>query len=104
MAGSTTTEIHRLCAEKNCWGFACNVYIILNYLVYIIILYLLIVKSKNENCFPNKRDFTDGICSRYGWKIRDMPSLCGCGKDNSYDHALSCLILQILSILITKFN
>ena len=38
----------------------------------------------------NKRDFTDGICSRYGWKIRDMPSLCGCGKDNSYDHALSC--------------
>ena len=26
--------------------------IILNYLVYIIILYLLIVKSKNENCFP----------------------------------------------------
>ena len=38
----------------------------------------------------NKRDFTDGICSRYGWKIRDMPSLCGCGKDNSYDHALTC--------------
>ena len=27
---------------------------------------------------------------QYGWKIRDMPSLCGCGKDNSYDHALSC--------------
>ena len=37
----------------------------------------------------NNKDFTDGICSRYGWKIRDMPSLCGCGKDNSYDHALS---------------
>ena len=43
----------------------------------------------------SKRDFTDGICSRYGWKIRDMPSLCGCGKDNSYDYALSARWLHI---------
>ena len=52
--------------------------------------WLAAIPLKSIGSALNRRDFTDGICSRYGWKIRDMPSLCGCGKDNSYDHALTC--------------
>ena len=38
-------------------------------------------------CF-NKREFRDSICVRYGWKVKDTPTYCGCGKRNSVDHTL----------------
>ena len=40
-------------------------------------------------CF-NKREFRDSICVRYGWKVKDTPTYCGCGKRNSVDHTLIC--------------
>ena len=38
----------------------------------------------------NKQEFRDAIALRYGWKICDLPSFCGCGSSNSIDHALVC--------------
>ena len=39
----------------------------------------------------NKREFTDSICLRYGWQIKDIPKSCACGSKNDIDHSLSCL-------------
>ena len=38
----------------------------------------------------NKQDFRDSLCLRYGWKIPNIPSICGCSKKNDVDHALTC--------------
>jgi hypothetical protein len=38
----------------------------------------------------NKEDFVGSIKLRYGFKIANMPIHCGCGKQNSIDHALIC--------------
>ena len=38
----------------------------------------------------NKQEFRDGIYLRYGWRIPNTPSFCGCGKKNSVDHTLNC--------------
>ena len=38
----------------------------------------------------NKQEFRDAVCLRYGWKIPNTPSFCGCGKKNSVDHTLNC--------------
>jgi hypothetical protein len=38
----------------------------------------------------NKEDFVGSIKLRYGFKIPNMPVHCGCGKQNSIDHALIC--------------
>ena len=38
----------------------------------------------------NKQEFRDGICLRYGWRIPNTPSYCGCGQKNSVDHTLNC--------------
>ena len=38
----------------------------------------------------NKQEFRDGICLRYGWRIPNTPSYCGCGTKNSVDHTLNC--------------
>jgi len=38
----------------------------------------------------NKREFRDSMCLRYGWKIPDTPTYCGCSKKNSVDHTLIC--------------
>ena len=38
----------------------------------------------------SKREFRDGICLRYGWRIPNTPSYCGCGTKNSVDHTLNC--------------
>ena len=40
----------------------------------------------------NKQEFRDAICLRYGWEIRDMPTYCGCGSENSVDHVLVCKV------------
>ena len=40
----------------------------------------------------NKQEFRDGICLRYGWKIPNTPTYCGCGQKNTVDHTLSCLL------------
>ena len=37
----------------------------------------------------NKQEFRDGICLRYGWRIPNTPSFCGCGQKNSVDHTLT---------------
>ena len=38
----------------------------------------------------NKQEFRDSICLRYGWRIPNTPSYCGCGEKNSVDHTLNC--------------
>ena len=38
----------------------------------------------------NKQEFRDGLCLRYGWRIPNTPSFCGCGVKNSVDHTLNC--------------
>ena len=38
----------------------------------------------------NKQDFRDSLCLRYGWKIPNTPSICGCSKKNDVDHTLTC--------------
>ena len=38
----------------------------------------------------NKQEFRDGLCLRYGWRIPNTPSYCGCGTKNSVDHTLNC--------------
>jgi len=35
---------------------------------------------------PNKQEFTDAICVRYGWKVKGIPTHCACGETNSLDH------------------
>ena len=35
-------------------------------------------------------EFVDAVCLRYGFEVRDLKSVCECGKQNSADHALSC--------------
>ena len=38
----------------------------------------------------NKEDFRGSLCIRYGWRVRNMPSYCVCGADNSINHSLVC--------------
>ena len=38
----------------------------------------------------SKQEFRDAICLRYGWRIPNTPSYCGCGTKNSVDHTLNC--------------
>ena len=38
----------------------------------------------------NKQEFRDAISLRYGWKIKGIPKVCSCGKENDIDHALIC--------------
>ena len=40
----------------------------------------------------NRQEFRDGICLRYGWKIPNTPTYCGCGQRNTVDHTLSCML------------
>ena len=39
----------------------------------------------------NKQEFKDALCLRYGWQIPNTPKHCGCGKENSIDHVLTCM-------------
>ncbi len=39
----------------------------------------------------HKRDFRDALRLRYAWKFPDLPEFCGCGKNFSMQHALTCL-------------
>ena len=45
---------------------------------------------KNMGYTLNKQEFRDAICLRYGWKIPNTPSFCGCNAKNSVDHTLNC--------------
>ena len=38
----------------------------------------------------NKQEFRDAVCLRYGWQIQDAAKFCGCGKQNSLDHIITC--------------
>ncbi|CAM1325715.1 Uncharacterised protein at_DN1543 [Pycnogonum litorale] len=37
------------------------------------------------------RAFRDGVYLRYGWRPANIHNICACGKENSVEHALSCL-------------
>ena len=52
----------------------------------------------------NKREFRDSICVRYGWKVKDTPTYCGCGKRNSVDHTLICRICPNGGYVIMRHN
>ena len=38
----------------------------------------------------NKQEFRDAVCLRYGWKVKGIPKICACGKENDIDHSLVC--------------
>ena len=38
----------------------------------------------------DKQEFRDAICLRYGWRIPNTTSVCGCWTKNSVDHTLNC--------------
>ena len=40
----------------------------------------------------NQQEFCDAIALRYNFKIKGMATFCACGKDNSVDHALVCML------------
>ena len=40
----------------------------------------------------NQQEFQDAVALRYNFKIKGMASLCACGKENSVDHALVCML------------
>eukprot|EP00117_Sycon_ciliatum_P003910 scpid25035/ scgid2046/ len=39
---------------------------------------------------PNKSDFRDAVCIRYGLSLEGVSSSCICGQDMTIDHAMSC--------------
>jgi len=46
-------------------------------------------------CFENdtvlsKQDFRDAVGIRYGLQLKDVPTVCACGKDFTTDHAMTC--------------
>ena len=45
---------------------------------------------KDHGYCLNKIEFKDAICLRYGWKIPNTPSICGCGMKNDINHTLIC--------------
>ena len=40
----------------------------------------------------NKSEFRDGLCLRYNWPLRYLPSHCVCGQALNVEHALSCAV------------
>ena len=40
----------------------------------------------------NKSEFRDGLCLRYNWPLRYLPSHCACGQALNVQHALSCAV------------
>ena len=38
----------------------------------------------------NKQEFRDAIYLRYGWKMKNTPTFCVCGKENTTNHTLIC--------------
>ena len=38
----------------------------------------------------SKLQFHDAICTRYNFRPADIPRFCGCGKEFSVNHALTC--------------
>ena len=38
----------------------------------------------------NKQEFMDGICMRYGWNMKCIPTHFACEETNSVDHSLIC--------------
>ena len=40
----------------------------------------------------NKQEFQDALALRYNFKIKGMANHCACGKENSVDHALVCML------------
>jgi hypothetical protein len=46
--------------------------------------------AKYNFAFHGKRDFWDVIHMRYSLEIRDIPTKCACGADNSFNHTQNC--------------
>ena len=45
----------------------------------------------------NKSEFRDGVCLRYNWPLRYLPSHCVCGQALNVEHALSCAVGGLLA-------
>ena len=45
---------------------------------------------QDEDRVLNKSEFRDALALRYGWKPKNLPQKCACGKDTSIAHALDC--------------
>ena len=52
--------------------------------------WLTVLPLKSLGYTLNKSEFRDALCLRFGWTIPNTPKFCGCGKDNSLDHILTC--------------
>ena len=48
------------------------------------------IPLKRHGFCLHKTAFRDGICLRYGWQPKSLPTLCACGKDFTVTHAMSC--------------
>jgi hypothetical protein len=46
--------------------------------------------STEHDLYFNKEEFTDAICLRYKWPVRNLPRICECGAANDPDHAMIC--------------
>jgi hypothetical protein len=54
-------------------------------------LWLTTLPVANFGFVMNAQEFQDALCLRYNLPIPSMPTFCACGKQNSVDHALSCM-------------
>ena len=52
-----------------------------------------------EHGFLLHREFRDALCLRYGWNLRNTPISCNCGTPFSVDHAMTCHMGGIPTIL-----
>ena len=54
-------------------------------------LWLTTLPVANFGFVMNSQEFHDALCLRYNLPLPSMPTFCACGKQNSVDHALSCM-------------
>ena len=54
-------------------------------------LWLTTLPIANLGFIMNKTEFQDALCLRYNMEVHGMPKFCACGKQNSVNHALSCM-------------
>ncbi len=53
---------------------------------------------QDENRVLNKCEFRDALAMRYGWKPKNLPQKCACGKENSIAHCLDCKLGGFVSM------
>ena len=55
-------------------------------------LWLTSLPIKKPGFVLNQQEFQDAVALRYNFRIKGLSSLCACGKENSVDHALVCML------------